>query len=118
MSTVGIVLSWLKLLPSLCESQKRWYAGQKALELGRGGVATVHRATGLSRATIRRGVRELKSRRKLPAWGRVRKEGGGRKPVESQDPALLVALERLLSDTTAGDNMAALRWTLKSMTTA
>ncbi|MFH0903073.1 MAG: ISAzo13 family transposase [Pseudomonadota bacterium] len=117
MSTVGIDSSWLKLLSSLSESQKRWYAGQKALELGRGGVARVHRATGLSRTTIREGVRELKSRRKLPAWGRVRKEGGGRKSVESQDPALLAALERLLSDSTAGDNMASLRWTLKSTRT-
>lgn len=117
MSTPDIHSSWLKLLSSLNEAQTRWYVAQKALDLGCGGIAKVHAATGISQTTIIKGLKELKSRKKLPPWNRVRSEGGGRKAVETVDPRVLSSLEQLLTDTTAGDNMAALRWTVKSTTT-
>src|ERR687896_2763847 len=34
--------TWQTLIPSLSEAQRRWYVGQKALELGRGGIEQIH----------------------------------------------------------------------------
>lgn len=112
-----ITSSWLKVFRSLNEAQRRWFAAQKALDLGYGGIAKVQTATRLARATIMQGLKELRCKKKLPIWDRVRKEGGGRATVEAVDPGLVSSLERLLADTTAGDNMAALRWTVKSTRT-
>jgi hypothetical protein len=51
---------WLTVLATLPEAQRRWMAGAKALELGRGGIAQVQRATGLSVNTISKGIQEVK----------------------------------------------------------
>lgn len=106
---------WLKLLPALNEAQARWYAAQKAIELGHGGIERVHRLTGMSRPTIRKGIRELLTSDHLDATMQVRRPGAGRKRVEVNDPALLRALEKILEETTAGDPMSALKWTAKSV---
>jgi hypothetical protein len=45
---------------------------------------------------------------------RVRRAGGGRKPVEQADPMVTRVLGRILAETTAGDPMSYLRWTNKS----
>jgi len=58
----------------------------QALSLGRGGVSLV------SRATITRGMRELKNNERLSA-NRVRHEGGGRKQVTKHQLNLLPSLE-------------------------
>jgi len=44
----------------------------------------------------------------------MRRTGGGRKPLQTQDPALVSALEALVAPTTRGDPMSPLRWTCKS----
>jgi len=105
---------WLKLLPGLNEVQRRWYAGQKAIELGRGGIQRVHELTGISRPTIMKGIREIKSSRVLDPSQRLRRLGGGRKSVESVAPDVVQALEEILNETTAGDPMSAITWTTKS----
>jgi hypothetical protein len=102
------------LLPVLNEAQRRWYIAQKALELGRGGIERVHAWTGISRATIRKGLRELCGDTPLDLVHGVRHTGGGRKRHEISDPLLVHALECLLEETTAGDPMSALKWTAKS----
>ena len=56
-----------------------------ALQHGRGGIALAARITGLSPHTIRRGRHELAQAASLPG-GRVRRPGGGRKPVEKKVP--------------------------------
>ena len=85
--------------------------------LARGGISIVSRATGLSRNTIRVGIAELKSQGDgepaLPL-PRVRRAGGGGKPLEQIDPTLMLALEELVAPETRGDPMSPLRWTLKS----
>lgn len=108
---------WLKLLPTLNEAQVRWFAGQKALEWGRGGIERVHALTGLSRPTIRKGMRELSASGPLPMTDRVRRPGGGRKALTATDRTLVGDLEALLAETTAGDPMSALKWTSKSSRT-
>ena len=81
---------------------------------GRGGIAAVRRVTGFGYRTIARGMREAMSPLDL-APDRIRRPGAGRKLVESKDPELRPALERLVEPLTRGDPQSPLRWTLKSL---
>jgi hypothetical protein len=104
------------LRPEMDERMRRQWAAAEARGLGYGGIARVSRVTGLSRTTIVAGLAELN----LPAWQRageatrIRRPGGGRRPLTQQDPGLLSALESLIEPTTRGDPESALRWTCKS----
>ena len=100
------------LFQHLDERQRRLVAAADAERLGRGGISTVARISGLSRPTIHKGLQEL--HRKPLAPGRVRKPGGGRKRVEDSDSSILRHLERLIDPATRGDPMSPLRWTSKS----
>lgn len=73
-------INWF--LASADERSRRLLAGSLALQHGRGGIELAARITGLSPHTIRRGRHEL-AEAPLPA-GRVRRPGGGRKPVEKK----------------------------------
>jgi hypothetical protein len=100
----------------LDERRRRQWAAAEARDVGWGGVSLVARATGLSRPTIRAGLRELERSPNERAVGasRVRSVGGGRRKLTEADPGLLAALERLIDPTTRGDPMSPLRWTCKS----
>lgn len=104
------------LYTALDERSRRLWAATEASELGHGGMVAVAHATGLSERTIRRGYHDLQSLTPVrgPSPGRLRRQGGGRKPLQTQDPALIVALEALVEPTTRGDPMSPLRWTCKS----
>ena len=104
------------LCSELDERGRRLWAAAEASELGHGGIVAVARATGLSERTIRRGSQDLHHRTPCPGVlsGRMRRPGGGRRPVEAHDPAVLTALEALVDPTTRGDPMSPLRWTCKS----
>lgn len=71
------------------------------------------RATGISRSTIIRGTREVRSATAL-AEGRVRRCGAGRKRAAAIDPNLSAALERLVDPVSRGNPESPLRWTCKS----
>src|ERR687883_605163 len=96
------------LRPYLDERRRRLWAAAEALALGRGGMTAVASATGLQRATIRVGVRELQggpTTRSEPESAaataqRVRAPGGGRKPLMLEDPTLVHDLEALVEPTT------------------
>ena len=79
--------------------------------MGRGGVARVARASGVSRPTIQQGLRELVGPAEPPE--RVRRVGGGRKALAERDPTLLTELEAWVDPDTRGDPMSPLRWTCK-----
>ena len=66
----------------LDEKRRRLYAGLEAQKLGHGGDAKIAELLGLSPQTVVRGRRELFSGE--VAGERVRKKGGGRKPVEKK----------------------------------
>ena len=102
------------LAGELDERRRRLWAAAEARSAGRGGIAAAARATGMSEETIRRGVRELESGVRLGP-GRVRRRGGGRKPLTETDATLLGDLERLVGDDTRGDPELPLRWTAKSV---
>ena len=100
------------LLPQLDERQRRLLLGAEARALGRGGIARVAAAAGVSRPTVTRGVAEVRAGGAGP--GRVRRHGGGRKSLTHNDPGLVGALEALVDPVTRGDPMSPLRWTTKS----
>ena len=79
---------------------------------GRGGIAAVVRATGISESTVLRGLADLESG-ELPAPGRVRRHPG-RAPILEREPGLAGDLERLVDPVTRGDPESPLRWTSKS----
>ena len=103
---------YAQLGPHLNERQRRLVAAADAQLLGRGGISQVSAASGLSRTTIHKGLRELQG--DLTPDERVREAGGGRKRIQQQHPAMLKELEQLVSPTTRGDPMSPLRWTCKS----
>jgi transposase len=102
------------LAPELSERGRRIWAASEARALGRGGIAAVSRASGISPNTIRKGIGEIDSGDRLEG-GRVRRRGGGRKPIAETDPELIEALERLVAEDCRGDPMQVLLWTSKSV---
>jgi len=96
------------ILPILNERQRRLLLAAEANALGHGGIIAVARASRVSRATIVDGIRELAEGAVEPST-RVRKEGGGRKRVEETDPAMVAALDQLISPDTRGDPESPLR---------
>ena len=76
----------------LDERAQRWWAGSEADAHGRGGVTLVHEATGMSRSTIRAGIREIAGRDAEQSVPRaLRRPGGGRKRLTETQPELLAA---------------------------
>ncbi len=100
----------------LDERGRRQVAAAEALTIGWGGVRLVAEATGMARATITLGLKELRGQVALAPTGKSRgRPGGGRLAIVAQDPTVLDALERLVEPTTRGDPESPLRWTCKSM---
>ena len=102
------------LSPHLDERGRRLFAATEANSAGYGGIAAVTRITGIAASTIGRGLDELAQDVGLEA-GRLRRPGGGRKPLVAKDPGLLPALLALVEPTARGDPMSALRWTCRSL---
>ena len=100
--------------PELTERSRRLWAATEAVALGRGGIALVERATGVSRSTISRGIRVIESGHRVEP-GRTRRSGGGRKRTVEKDRKLSVDLDGLVEPSASGDPMSSLRWTSKSV---
>ena len=114
MNEDSISNEWLTLFGVLSESQKRWFAAVKSLEIGYGGTSKVSRATGLSRTTITQGTKEVKDKLDISS-DRVSRKGRGRKTAIEKNTKLENNIEQILSETTAGDPMSSLKWTCKSV---
>ena len=115
---------WEVLVDALDERQRRLLVGVEAKVLGRGGIAAVALATGVSRTTIMAGISEIEAMKSLdlsanqPSAGRTngtRQAGGGRKKIEFKDQTLLPDLLTLVDSSTRGDPESPLRWTCKSL---
>jgi hypothetical protein len=100
----------------LDERTRRLTAANEAVAWGYGGVSVVHRACGLSRQAIARGIAEIDAG-VSPEGGGIRRAGAGRKALTATDPQLLVALDRLIDPDTRGDPESPLRWVCKSTRT-
>jgi len=70
----------------LSEKDKRRYAAIEARKLGYGGQLYVASVLGCSARTIQRGLAELDADVEIPK-GRIRRQGGGRKPYDKKTNA-------------------------------
>lgn len=124
MDVAALRVKYERLSGRLDERSLRLCLASDALALGRGGVSRVAEAAGVSRTTIHAGLRELRAAEGSEAGAserekgdrRIRRPGGGRKPLAETDETLLEDLNRLLDPLTRGDPMSPLRWTCKSTT--
>jgi hypothetical protein len=94
------------------ERGRRLFAASETRAAGWGGLAAVSEITGLARSTIGRGLVDLDAL--PPPRGRVRREGGGPKPLTELDPTLESDLKRLVEPATVGDPVRPLLWVSKS----
>lgn len=97
-----------RLSSMMNEKLKRRWAACEAMALGRGGISSVARATAMSRTTIRKAVAEIEQ--EYPQLvqtinaERIRRPGGGRRPLGKTDASLTTDLNRLLESATRGGN--------------
>ena len=101
------------------ERVTRLWAASEAQSLGRGGIAAVMEATGMSKSRIRAGIADLQENRLSPPTApareqRVRRPGAGRRSLIETDLTLLDDLDSLVEPVTRGDPESPLRWTCKS----
>jgi hypothetical protein len=97
------------------EVTKRKWAASEALAIGRGGENRVFEATGISRATIRRGIQEIQARKdsnlkQNELNTRIRNPGGGRKSIKDKYKDLLPNLHAIVDPITSGDPMKVVKW--------
>jgi hypothetical protein len=111
METVTKEHKYEQLKGSLNEKQWRQYLAIEAKE--RGNLAVVAREAKVSPNTIRRGMRELEAGDVYKEGERIRKKGGGRKPLVESDETLLTDLEAILQP--KGDPMSRVQWTSRSL---
>src|SRR5260221_10891639 len=97
----------------LNERQWRLYVATEAKRRGTGGISQVAREAGVTRKTIRKGMRELEAGALYEPGGRIRRKGGGRKRATDKDETLRADLENLLEP--KGDPQSLVRWTTKAM---
>lgn len=131
------------LYSSLSERDRRCYAAVEAAKLGHGGISYVASVLGCSKNTIRQGQYDLAMlseglvlRKRIPGGlpaapdqprrsmheaagvqvrGRIRRPGGGGKPLEVRHPGIEAVLEKILADEVAGDPMGGKRWVRSSL---
>jgi Rhodopirellula transposase DDE domain len=111
----GLTAKFASLLPHLDERARRLVLGAEARVLGHGGIKVVSRAAGVSPVTVSKGAAELDSGEEPTQ--RVRRPGGGRKPLTGTDTGMVEALLALVAPDERGDPCSPLRWTVKSTRT-
>ena len=114
MEKEDLLKSKLDYLSNLNEFDARHYVAIWAMELGWGGISEVNKITGKAIDTIRKGIREIKTKKNIKQNGRLRKKGGGRKKIADKNPEIKKEIENILEENTAGDPMSKLKWTNKS----
>lgn len=112
------VVEWIRrkfqaIASELDERGRRRWSAVEAQSLGRGGIAAVALATGMSDRTVRTGIQELRDPDPLPSE-RQRRQGAGRQSREVEQPDLVAALERMVDPDSRGNPQSPLRWTCKS----
>src|SRR5260370_36436825 len=96
MNSIAVLTQKFKSIWRLLDERtRRIMAANEAIGMGYGGVSMVHRACGLSRKAIAKGIGEIEAG-DCPLAGRVRRPGAGRKNLTGSDPALVAALDRLI----------------------
>jgi len=94
-----------QLAENLSERDRRAYAAVEAYKPGSIGVRAIAKLLGMSTETIKRGKDDLDSPERLPAPGRQRHQGAGRKGVCSEQVGLEAAFDALVKTRLGGDPM-------------
>lgn len=102
------------VLPFLNEKQRRVFLAGEARAYGWGGVSEVSRLSGVSRTTIRAGLKDL-DEGAGPDITKVRKPGGGRNFVEDNIPGIQRIISKIVDDSTYGNPERVLSWTTESL---
>ena len=102
------------LSPFLDEKSRRLFNATESKVLGRGGIAIVSKATGVSRTTISTGLKELANPENIN-FSRIRQPGGGRKKATEKMPGIKVELTKLIEPALRGEPDSPLLWTSKSL---
>ena len=105
---------FLAINPTLNELSRRRWVATEAKALGRGGISTVFRATGVNRNTIMKGIKEIENKNAIEP-NRLRKKGGGRKTIIEKNPKLEESILEIVESTSSGDPENPLRYTTKSV---
>jgi Rhodopirellula transposase DDE domain len=108
----GIRQRWESIGCKLDERGRRLFAAAEVEAAGYGALAIVSKITGIARSTINRGEDDL-GEGPLPD-GRVRRKGGGGKPLIESDPTLASDLRNLVEPATLGSPVQPLLWVSKS----
>ena len=107
----GIRRRWESIGCKLDERGRRLFAAAEVEAAGYGALAIVSKITGIARSTINRGEDDL-GEGPLPD-GRIRRKGGGGKPLIESDPTLASDLRNLVEPATLGSPMRPLLWVSK-----
>jgi Rhodopirellula transposase DDE domain len=108
----GIRQRWESIGCKLDERGRRLLAAAEVEAAGYGALAIVSKITGIARSTINRGEDDL-GEGPLPD-GRIRRKGGGGKPLIESDPTLASDLRNLVEPATLGSPVQPLLWVSKS----
>ena len=108
----GIRLRWELVGSKLDERGQRLFAAAEVRAAGWGGKVAVAEITGLALSTLGHGLNALDG--PPLAAGRVRRKGGGRRPLSEVDATLLEDLRRLVELATLGSPTRPLLWVSKS----
>lgn len=109
-----------KILSSvLNERSRRLWIASEAIAYGRGGIAVLCRATGVSNKTVHKGIHEInegQNKSHPQDIIHIRRKGGGRKKLTQKNNGLLIRhLDEIIEPATRGDPESPLRWTSKSL---
>ncbi len=101
----------------LNERDTRLILALEAISLGRGGISSVSRNSGLSRSTLTIGINELRSKENLKVVKDIpiRMSGGGRKKETEKNENLEYVIDEIVCPHTVGDPMSPLLWSSKSL---
>ena len=101
----------------LNERDTRLILALEAISLGRGGISSVSRNSGLSRSTLTIGINELGSKENLKVVKDIpiRMSGGGRKKETEKNENLEYVIDEIVCPHTEGYPMSPLLWSSKSL---
>ncbi len=95
------------------ELSRRLWAGNESISIGYGGIAVVSEATGISRKTIEKAMREIQGA-SYPT-DRIRRKGGGRKDITVNKPGIKEKLMELVEPSIQGDPQSPMLWISRSL---
>ena len=105
--------AYLDIRNCLNERERREFLARGSIKYGRGAAYNLSQMTGVSMATIRRGISDIVSTDRLDD-NRVRIPGGGRKPIEEIYPDILGNVLEILKTATYGSPEGG-KWTSLSL---